>query len=80
MLSKVGYEFDFLREAKAMERIRQSFCTNNKKSPVVVPRVMPGMVSRYYVKTAVKHQIWLILYILQVLMYLDMGSLTPVHK
>uniref|UniRef100_A0A6V7QWG7 Protein kinase domain-containing protein n=1 Tax=Ananas comosus var. bracteatus TaxID=296719 RepID=A0A6V7QWG7_ANACO len=43
---QVGYEFDFLREAKAMERIRQSFCTNNKKSPVVVPRVMPGMVSR----------------------------------
>ncbi|XP_020102329.1 uncharacterized protein LOC109719900 [Ananas comosus] len=43
---QVGYEFDFLREAEAMERIRQSFCTNNKKSPVLVPRVMPGMVSR----------------------------------
>ncbi|KAJ0969114.1 hypothetical protein J5N97_021991 [Dioscorea zingiberensis] len=43
---QIGYEFDFLREAEAMERIRHSLDSNNKKSPVVVPRVIPGMVSR----------------------------------
>ncbi|XP_073004096.1 uncharacterized protein [Typha latifolia] len=43
---QVGYEFDFLREAEAMERIRLIFNANNKKVPVLVPRVIPGMVTR----------------------------------
>ncbi|XP_038987373.1 aarF domain-containing protein kinase 1-like isoform X2 [Phoenix dactylifera] len=42
---QVGYEFDFLREAEAMERIRHSFHANNKKVPVLVPRVIRGMVT-----------------------------------
>lgn len=44
---KIGYEFDFLREAEAMERIRDFLDSNNKKSPVIVPRVIGGMVTRY---------------------------------
>ncbi|WOK94515.1 hypothetical protein Cni_G03219 [Canna indica] len=43
---QVGYEFDFLREAAAMERIQKFFSHNNKKAPVSVPRVFPGMVTR----------------------------------
>lgn len=44
---KIGYEFDFLREAEAMERIRDFLDSNNKKSPVIVPRVIGGMVTKY---------------------------------
>ncbi|XP_038987375.1 aarF domain-containing protein kinase 1-like isoform X6 [Phoenix dactylifera] len=47
---QVGYEFDFLREAEAMERIRHSFHANNKKVPVLVPRVIRGMVTRKILK------------------------------
>ncbi|CAK7336636.1 unnamed protein product [Dovyalis caffra] len=43
---KIGYEFDFKREANAMERIRQFLYENNKASPVLVPRVLKDMVSR----------------------------------
>ncbi|KAH7664219.1 Cadmium-transporting ATPase protein [Dioscorea alata] len=43
---QIGYEFDFLREAEAMERIRDFLDSNNKKSPVIVPRVIGGMVTR----------------------------------
>lgn len=43
---QIGYEFDFALEGQAMERIRQSVCANNKKVPVIVPRVINGMVTR----------------------------------
>ncbi|XP_068667368.1 uncharacterized protein [Aristolochia californica] len=44
---QVGFEFDFLREAEAMERIQQFFSGNNKKGlPVLVPRVIPNLVTR----------------------------------
>ncbi|KAJ8499421.1 hypothetical protein OPV22_009973 [Ensete ventricosum] len=43
---QVAYEFDFLREAAAMEKINKFFHDNNKKVPVLVPRVIPGMVTR----------------------------------
>uniref|UniRef100_A0A6N2K4E0 ABC1 atypical kinase-like domain-containing protein n=1 Tax=Salix viminalis TaxID=40686 RepID=A0A6N2K4E0_SALVM len=46
MEKQIGYEFDFKREANAMERIRQFLYENNKASPVVVPRVLKDMVSR----------------------------------
>ncbi|KAK3043316.1 hypothetical protein RJ639_002559, partial [Escallonia herrerae] len=46
MEKQIGYEFDFLREADAMERIRRFLYENNKKSPVLVPRVMQNMVTR----------------------------------
>lgn len=46
MEKQIGYEFDFMREANAMERIRQFLCKNNKKPLVLVPRVIPGLVSR----------------------------------
>ncbi|KAJ4712514.1 Protein kinase superfamily protein [Melia azedarach] len=46
MEKQIGYEFDFAREADAMERIRCFLYKNNKKSPVVVPRVLPDMVTR----------------------------------
>jgi hypothetical protein len=36
-----------VREARAMERIREFLRLTNKKPPVMVPRVIPGMVSRY---------------------------------
>lgn len=45
--SKIGYEFNFLREADAMERIRHFLYKNNKKSPVLVPRTIRDMVTRY---------------------------------
>ncbi|KAG7019721.1 putative aarF domain-containing protein kinase 1 [Cucurbita argyrosperma subsp. argyrosperma] len=45
-LFKIGYEFDFEREANAIERIRHFLCSNNKKSPVLVPRVMKNIVTR----------------------------------
>ncbi|XP_074570087.1 uncharacterized protein LOC141826703 [Curcuma longa] len=43
---QIAYEFDFLREAVAMERIKNFFSNNNKKPPVLVPRIIPGMVTR----------------------------------
>ncbi|RWR96930.1 hypothetical protein CKAN_02633500 [Cinnamomum micranthum f. kanehirae] len=43
---QVGYEFDFLREAEAMERIRHFLHANNKKVPVLVPNVVRDMVTR----------------------------------
>ncbi|KAL5748276.1 hypothetical protein ACOSQ2_025573 [Xanthoceras sorbifolium] len=46
MEKQIGYEFDFTREADAMERIRQFLYKNKKKSPVVVPRVLQDMVTR----------------------------------
>jgi predicted unusual protein kinase regulating ubiquinone biosynthesis (AarF/ABC1/UbiB family) len=46
---KICYEFDFVREASAMERIREFLRITNKKPPVMVPRVIPGMVTRYYI-------------------------------
>lgn len=44
---KIGYEFDFVREANAMEKIRRFLYENNKKTPVLVPRVIRDMVGRY---------------------------------
>ncbi|KAK2648072.1 hypothetical protein Ddye_015561 [Dipteronia dyeriana] len=46
MEKQIGYEFDFAREADAMERIRHFLYKNNKKSPVVVPRVLQDKVTR----------------------------------
>ncbi|KAI5569392.1 hypothetical protein BDE02_12G074300 [Populus trichocarpa] len=46
MEKQIGYEFDFTREANAMERIRQFLYENNKTSPVLVPRALKDMVSR----------------------------------
>ncbi|KAM7483419.1 hypothetical protein LguiB_008002 [Lonicera macranthoides] len=46
MEKQIGYEFDFQREADAMERIQRFLYANNKKSPVMVPRVMQDMVTR----------------------------------
>ncbi|GMH01191.1 hypothetical protein Nepgr_003030 [Nepenthes gracilis] len=46
MEKQIGYEFDFTREAVAMEKIRRFLYENNKKSPVLVPRVMQDMVTR----------------------------------
>lgn len=46
METQIGYEFDFIREANAMEKIRRFLYENNKKSPVLVPRVIRDMVSR----------------------------------
>ncbi|KAK1363285.1 hypothetical protein POM88_038846 [Heracleum sosnowskyi] len=41
-----GYEFDFRREADAMERIRLFLYSKGKKSPVQVPRLIRNMVTR----------------------------------
>ncbi|XP_017625650.1 uncharacterized protein LOC108469258 isoform X2 [Gossypium arboreum] len=46
MEKQIGYEFDFLREANAMERIRRFLYENNKKTPVLVPRVLRGLATR----------------------------------
>lgn len=46
MEKQIGYEFNFLREADAMERIRNFLYANNKKSPVSVPRVVRNLVTR----------------------------------
>lgn len=43
---KIGYEFDFKREANAMEKIRHFLYENNKKSPVIVPRVLRDTVTK----------------------------------
>ncbi|TMX04226.1 hypothetical protein EJD97_010599 [Solanum chilense] len=46
MEKQISYEFDFVREAEAMARIRHFLCQNNKRSPVRVPCVIRDMVSR----------------------------------
>lgn len=46
MEKQIGYEFDFMREANAMEKIRRFLYENNKKSPVLVPRLMQDIVTR----------------------------------
>ncbi|WKA08870.1 hypothetical protein VitviT2T_026555 [Vitis vinifera] len=46
MEKQIGYEFDFIREADAMERIKRFLYENNKKRPVLVPRVIRDMVTR----------------------------------
>lgn len=46
MEKQIGFEFDFAREADAMERIRHFLYKNNTKSPVLVPRLLPDMVTR----------------------------------
>ncbi|KHG19498.1 hypothetical protein F383_05501 [Gossypium arboreum] len=46
METQIGYEFDFLREANAMERIHRFLYENNRKSPVLVPRVVQNLASR----------------------------------
>ncbi|KAH1248879.1 putative aarF domain-containing protein kinase, chloroplastic [Glycine max] len=46
MEKQIGYEFDFTREANAMERIRKFLYESNKKTPVLVPRVIRNMVTR----------------------------------
>ncbi|KAB2073097.1 hypothetical protein ES319_A07G060600v1 [Gossypium barbadense] len=46
MEKQIRYEFDFLREANAMERIRRFLYENNKKTPVLVPRVLRGLATR----------------------------------
>ncbi|PKI38056.1 hypothetical protein CRG98_041525 [Punica granatum] len=46
MEKQIGYEFDFMREADAMKRIGRFLKDNNKKSPVLVPRVIGDMVTR----------------------------------
>ncbi|CAN8325812.1 unnamed protein product [Cochlearia groenlandica] len=43
---QIGYEFDFKREANAMERIRCFLYNNNRKSPVLVPRVLRHLVTK----------------------------------
>ncbi|KAL9326590.1 hypothetical protein ACSQ67_007235 [Phaseolus vulgaris] len=46
MEKQIGYEFDFMREADAMERIRKFLYKNNRKTPVLVPRLIRDMVTR----------------------------------
>lgn len=46
MEKQIGYEFDFMREAHAMERIRRFLLEHNKRSPVLVPRVVRNLVTR----------------------------------
>ncbi|KAL3818586.1 hypothetical protein ACJIZ3_004491 [Penstemon smallii] len=46
METQIGYEFNFLREADAMHRIQRFLYEINKKSPVLVPRVIRNMVTR----------------------------------
>ncbi|CAM8920971.1 unnamed protein product [Rhodiola kirilowii] len=46
MEKQIGYEFDFLREANAQERIRRFLYENNRRPPVLVPRVKWPLVSR----------------------------------
>ncbi|CAM6128703.1 unnamed protein product [Calypogeia fissa] len=45
--AQVEYEFDFVREATSMDRIAIALDTANKgKSPVIIPRSVPGLVTR----------------------------------
>ncbi|GER31990.1 protein kinase superfamily protein [Striga asiatica] len=46
MEKQIGYEFNFVREADAMEKIRRFLYENNKKAPVLVPRVIRNMFTR----------------------------------
>ncbi|KAL4584822.1 hypothetical protein LXL04_009432 [Taraxacum kok-saghyz] len=46
MEKQIGYEFDFTREALAMDRIRSFLSENNKKMIVKVPRVIRNVVTR----------------------------------
>ncbi|XP_071734169.1 uncharacterized protein [Rutidosis leptorrhynchoides] len=46
MEKQIGYEFDFTREADAMERIRTFLQKNNRKTPVKVPRLIGNAVTR----------------------------------
>ncbi|KMZ61904.1 ABC1 protein kinase [Zostera marina] len=46
MEKQIGYEFDFLREADAMKRIRKFVYAANKKPPVLIPREISGMTTR----------------------------------
>lgn len=46
MEKQIGYEFDFTREANAMERIRRFLYETNKKSPVMVPRLVNDFLTR----------------------------------
>ncbi|PIN07534.1 putative unusual protein kinase [Handroanthus impetiginosus] len=46
MEKQIGYEFDFLREADAMEKIQRFLYENNKKTPVLVPRAIRNMFTR----------------------------------
>ncbi|XP_065873735.1 uncharacterized protein [Euphorbia lathyris] len=46
MEKQIGYEFDFVREANAMEQIRSFLYKNNKRSPVIVPRLLKDLVTR----------------------------------
>ncbi|XP_062170685.1 protein ACTIVITY OF BC1 COMPLEX KINASE 7, chloroplastic isoform X2 [Alnus glutinosa] len=48
MEKQIEYEFDFVREAKAMEKIRRFLYENNKKTAVLVPRVIRDMVGRRF--------------------------------
>ncbi|KAK1363238.1 AarF domain-containing kinase [Heracleum sosnowskyi] len=45
MEKQIGYEFDFRREADAMERIRHFLYNQGKKSPVQVPRLIGNMLT-----------------------------------
>ncbi|XP_060172223.1 uncharacterized protein LOC132603261 isoform X2 [Lycium barbarum] len=51
MEKQIGYEFNFLREADAMDRIWRFLYENNKKSPVIVPRVIRDIVTRNILKS-----------------------------
>ncbi|XP_059286895.1 uncharacterized protein LOC132040281 isoform X2 [Lycium ferocissimum] len=51
MEKQIGYEFNFLREADAMDRIRRFLYESNKKSPVIVPRVIRDIVTRNILKS-----------------------------
>ncbi|PWA42109.1 protein kinase superfamily protein [Artemisia annua] len=46
MEKQIGYEFDFTREADAMDRIRTFLSGNNIKTVVKVPRVIKDVVTR----------------------------------
>ncbi|AES91085.2 ubiquinone biosynthesis protein coq-8, putative [Medicago truncatula] len=46
METQIGYEFDFMREASAMEKIRTFLYKINRRAPVLVPRVIRDMVTR----------------------------------
>ncbi|XP_047316864.1 aarF domain-containing protein kinase 1 [Impatiens glandulifera] len=46
METQIGYEFDFNREADAMQKIKAFLHRNNKRTPVFVPRVLPDLVTR----------------------------------
>ncbi|KAL6497213.1 hypothetical protein OROGR_029142 [Orobanche gracilis] len=47
MEKQIGYEFVFLREADAMEKIRRFLSENNKKTPVLVPQVIRNLLTNF---------------------------------